>query len=170
MTLIPRRTICDEAGVLFYRWRLARFGRCELYLHHYMKSDSARGLHDHPWKWALALPLYPGYTEYRAKRPAAFPSIPLEGLPLEDLVVAGPRNRLQNESLVVNIRRRAAPSIYYLGRQDFHRIRLDKGPSWSLFLAGPRIKRWGFLWQDETGLHYDLSPDNSSRWEKARGT
>lgn len=140
MRLIPKRTIQDETGeVLFYRWRLLKLGKTELYLHHYMKSDSARGLHDHPWKWAVALPLYPGYTEHRAQGQALQPYSPV----------------------VVRFRKRTPASLYRLGITDFHRIELDKGPSWSLFLAGPRVKQWGFLYPDG---RYELHPDDPGRW------
>ena len=140
--MIPKRTIRDETGVLFYRWRLLKLSKVELYLHHYMKSDSARGLHDHPWKWAVALPLYPGYKEYRFNRFDA-------------------RSTASRSSLLADRRRRLPLVLYTLGLQDYHRIELDKGPSWSLFLAGPRVKQWGFLYPDG---RYELNPDNPDRW------
>lgn len=138
--MFPKRTIRDETGVLFYRWRLLKLGKIELYLHHYMKSDSARGLHDHPWKWAVALPLWPGYVEYRR-----------------------PRSMVRQARVSSLLSRRSMLSIYILaGEGDYHRIVLDKGPSWSLFLAGPRVKRWGFLLPDGT---YELHPESERRWE-----
>ena len=93
-----------------------RFG---LYLHGFRRSDDADDLHNHPWAWAASLILTGGYSEER----------------LTD----------RNDELV---RREYTPgSINILNERTFHRIDLNPfaGPTWTLFLTGPRVQGWGFL-------------------------
>lgn len=91
-------------------------------LHHYLRSDPDRGLHDHPWPWAVALPLAGGYVEHR-----------LTGVPMGTMAYAALRRR---------------PFRFYrLTGHDFHAVRLAPGQtSWSLFFTGTNdVKPWGFL-------------------------
>lgn len=91
------------------------------YLHHYLRSDPDRGLHDHPYPWAIAVPLAGGYVEER----------------MVGFNAMGPVGR--------RIRRR--PFVpYLLTGNAFHRLHVAEGrTSWSLFIHGPRVKLWGFL-------------------------
>ena len=51
---------------LFERYLVCRLpGGGAVYLHHYLRADPDRGPHDHPWNWAIALPLAGGYVEER---------------------------------------------------------------------------------------------------------
>ena len=52
----PARTPLFERYHVF-TCRLPWLGEVTLYLHHYLRSDPDRGPHDHPWPWAVALPL-----------------------------------------------------------------------------------------------------------------
>lgn len=110
-----------ERGHLF-TLRLPLLGEVTCYLHHYLRSDPDAGLHDHPWPWAVALPLAGGYREQR-----------LTGLPLGQLGI---------------VTRRRPPFLpYRLDGHDFHRVVVAAGrTSWSLFFVGrARAKPWGFL-------------------------
>jgi hypothetical protein len=114
-----------DRAPLFRRYFLMHvcLGRLELYLylHHYLRSDPDRGPHDHPWGWAVAVPLAGGYLEERL---AGFNRL-------------GPRFRHPR-------RRPFLP--YRLTGADFHRVLLDRGAtSWSLFAHGRYVKGWGFL-------------------------
>ncbi|MFZ2869626.1 hypothetical protein [Zavarzinia sp.] len=115
----------DDPGVetpLFERYLLpVRPWGGAAYLHHYLRSDPDRGVHDHPWGWAIAIPLAGGYVEER----------------LTGFDVRGPVTRM--------IRRRPFLPYVMTGR-DFHRLHLVEGrTSWSLFIHGRRMKLWGFL-------------------------
>jgi len=111
MPLFERYFVCQAP-----RW----LGGWTVYLHHYLRSDPDRGPHDHPWSWAVSLPLAAGYVEER----------------LDGFNAKGPRLRY--------IRRR--PFVpYRLTGRDFHRVISNGRTSWSLFIHGPYTKGWGFL-------------------------
>lgn len=85
-----------------------------IYLHNFCRSDDDRALHDHPW---LNL------------------SILLKGEYVEHTIPAGG----------INIRKRYTAGAFKFRRaRAAHRIELDQGPSWSLFITGPRLREWGF--------------------------
>lgn len=89
----------------------------ELYLHKICRSDDpTRGLHNHPWRWAISLILWRGYFEWRG--------------------TSWGRWRRRLFPLQIN----------FLRGDDYHRVDLIDGrPAWTLFLVGPRVKGWGFL-------------------------
>lgn len=104
--------------------RLPLLGRVTFYLHHYLRSDPDRGPHDHPWAWAVAIPLAGGYHEERF---TGFGG---------------------GEMWAVTRRRR--PFIPYLLRgADFHRVIVeDDTTNWSLFFHCTfECKPWGFMRQ-----------------------
>ena len=42
---------------------------------------------------------------------------------------------------------RIAPAISGFRRpEQAHRIELNHGPCWTLFITGPRVREWGFIW------------------------
>lgn len=94
----------------------------ELYLHKICQSDDpARGLHNHPWRWAISLILWRGYREVR---------------------LVGP----DTQRVTKRLRRFFPLQINFLRGDDYHRVELIDGkPAWTLFLVGPRVKGWGFL-------------------------
>lgn len=122
---LPTRIIHHDDTPLFERsvvWngRVPLLGEVTVYLHHYLMSDPDRGLHDHPWPWAVSIPLAGGYVEER-------------------LLSVG-------VGLRKAFRRRAPFRPYRLTGHDFHRVILGAATSWSLFVTGPnRFKEWGFL-------------------------
>ncbi|MEN6538890.1 MAG: hypothetical protein ABFC67_04695 [Mizugakiibacter sp.] len=101
-----------------------------IYLHKFLRDDDDRALHDHPWPWC---------------------SILLRGAYIEHTIAAGGIHRREL---------RRAPSIKLSGPRRAHRIELIKVPAattaawinrdrreiacWTLFITGPRIRRWGF--------------------------
>lgn len=101
------------------RWWIIPHNRYfNIYLHHFMRSDDDRALHDHPWI-NLSILLSGSYREHmphgvvklrKPWRPWAFWRLPF---------------------------RRSV---------DAHRVELiDGAPVWTLFLTGPKIRKWGFL-------------------------
>lgn len=103
-----------------------------IYLHHFLRSDDDRALHDHPW---LSM------------------SYLLCGTYLEHCILAGGIN-LKSEY-------KAGDCIVRLSGRYAHRIELHNGPVWTLFITGPRYRQWGFHcpdigwrhWRDFTAEH-----------------
>lgn len=97
------------------RWHIIPRNRFfNIYLHHFLKSDYDRALHDHPW-WSISFILK---GEYKEHTPKGKPKIYRAG----------------------NIKLR--------GAKYTHRIELHKGPCWTLFITGPRVREWGFFCKD----------------------
>jgi hypothetical protein len=121
--LAPERFPLFRRYFLFHGKLPKALGSLEVfgYLHHYLRSDPDRGPHDHPWEWAVALPLTGGYVEDR----------------MRGFGPDGP----------TTVRIERAPGVAYgLTGADFHRVLIEAGAtSWSLFLHGPKAKAWGFL-------------------------
>ncbi|WP_353641340.1 hypothetical protein [Mesorhizobium sp. WSM2239] len=95
-------------------WLIPRNRVFNIYLHHFMRSDDDRALHDHPW-WNL--------------------SILLRGRYVEHTIEAGGVN--------VRTERRAG-EFKFRSASSAHRIELVDGPCWTLFLTGPTLRSWGF--------------------------
>jgi hypothetical protein len=117
----PSRSPLFERSHLF-TVRLPLIGDVTCYLHHYLRSDPDAGLHDHPWPWAIAVPLVGGYREER-----------LIGMHMGH---------------VGSVTRRRRPLLpYRLTGYDFHRVLVENDTtSWSLFFTGQDdFKPWGFL-------------------------
>ncbi|MBI3453992.1 MAG: hypothetical protein HY057_14385 [Rhodospirillales bacterium] len=111
----------DARLPLFERYFICRLpGGGAAYLHHYLRSDPDRGPHDHPWNWAVAVPLAGGYVEER---------------------LAG----FNRQGTRLRCRRRRVFLPYRLTGADFHRVICPDNTNWSLFVHGPRRKGWGFV-------------------------
>jgi hypothetical protein len=88
------------------RWRLIWTNRFSLYLHHILRSDEDRELHDHPWSF-VSIILKGEYNEITAAgsagqvhgageilyRPAPWPHRLVLDRPVWTLVFVGPRKR-----------------------------------------------------------------------------
>ncbi len=97
-----------------------------LFMHRFRNSDDAGELHSHPWRWAISLVLIGGYSEERR---------------VGDRVV----------------RIAVKPwSLNFIKGHTYHRVDLENGEAWTLFLVGPRKDTW-FFWNRETRMR--------SQWE-----
>ena len=85
-----------------------------VYLHHFLRSDDDRALHDHPW-CNMSILLQGRYTEH---------TISDGGVHQRRVFTAGD----------TKIR----------GARYAHRVELTHGPCWSLFITGPKLRSWGF--------------------------
>ena len=134
---LPARAIRGPDGEPYLeRYMVCRlpwpFGGGRVYLHRFVASDPDRGLHDHPWRWAVSLILAGGYLEQRLARFAP----------------SGRRDRLAE---------RRAPAINLLGGRSFHRVILGpEAECWSIFIRPGRCKPWGFLTPRPAGAGADL--------------
>lgn len=118
----PHKTI----GVHYLeRWYLVPRNRwLNVYLHRFSGSDDDRALHDHPW-WSVSFLLKGQLAEvfyHKTKTPTA--------------------------ELVTRYWRcyRAIPRFLPVFRRatHTHRLVLVKGPAWTLFITGPRVREWYF--------------------------
>lgn len=134
---VPRRVITNDEGdpylLRVYLTPDAQWWRRWLpgvYLHHFYRSDSDRELHNHPWVWALALILRGGYVEEYQQQ------ILYNGAPFS-------RPWIEKRTL-------RPGSLNVITHRTFHRVELldpERG-AWSLFVAGPRFRDWGFVSRD----------------------
>lgn len=63
---LPCRIISDDGKPYLERYYLCTVFGVRFYLHRFVGSDpAARGLHDHPWRWARSVVLSGWYCEYR---------------------------------------------------------------------------------------------------------
>ncbi len=104
-----------------------------IYLHRFLRSDDDRALHDHPWV-NLSLLLQGSYTEHT--------------------IAAGGINHRQ----VLN----AGSVRLRLSGRLAHRIELTSGKCWTLFITGPRYRRWGFHCAERGWVHWEdfTAPDD----------
>lgn len=95
-------------------WVIPRNRWFNIYLHHFMRSDDDRALHDHPWVWCSIM-LEGEYTEWQ----------------------------ILNGGIHVSRVRRAG-SVALRGPRSAHRVELHQGHCWTLFITGPVVRTWGF--------------------------
>ncbi|AYO86096.1 hypothetical protein EBB05_15970 [Methylobacterium brachiatum] len=107
--------IGGEADPYMRRWWVIPRNRWfNVYLHHFMRSDDDRALHDHPW-WNVSFLLQGQYAEHT--------------------ISAGGINVFTT---------RKAGEVKARWATHAHRIELTHGPCWTLFITGPRLRTWGF--------------------------
>lgn len=135
----PHFVIGDPLSPYLLRWHLIPRNRWfNIYLHHILRDDPDRGLHDHPFNnMSIVLGKY-GYLEYTS-------SPGQQGYPYI---------RFQYD---IVFRKAAQP----------HRLALQRDhegnpiPCWSLFITGPRIREWGFYTKEGWLPWYEVvDPEN----------
>jgi hypothetical protein len=150
--LSPPRVIYDRAGVSPYLSRWYLLGRPTMpdgshpfdpdgsprsgirdpdrpfavFLHKFHRGDDDVELHNHPWTWSIALILSGGYREEY-------------------------RRGAREGGGCVFVRTMGPLSVNVIHHDTFHRVELLEKDAWSLFVAGPREKSWGF-WNRATGI------------------
>ncbi len=95
-------------------WVIPRNRWFNIYLHHFLRSDDDRALHDHPW-WNVSILLDGSYTEHT-------------------IAQGGVNHRARYVDGDIRLR----------GATAAHRIELDEGSCWTLFITGPVLRNWGF--------------------------
>lgn len=112
--VLRSRLITREDDPYLSRWFLFRTKHLRVFVHKFHRSDWDEELHNHPWKWAMALILRGGYSEERRVR---------------DLVVR---------------RECRPGSLNFIKNDTFHRVDLYDSTCWTLFVAGRKTADWGF--------------------------
>jgi hypothetical protein len=101
------------------RWHILPRNRFfNVYLHRYEGSDDGRALHDHPWHSVSFL---------------------LKGRLIEVSPMPHGFQHWKHIRRFVPVFRRATLA---------HRIVLLEGPAWTVFITGPRTRKWGFITPD----------------------
>lgn len=95
-------------------WVIPRNKIFNVYLHHFIRSDDARALHDHPW-WNLSILLVGRYTEHT-------------------IGAGGTGHKVEYR----------AGNLKFRTARYAHRIELTHGECWTIFITGPVIRVWGF--------------------------
>lgn len=126
----------EEDPYLRRWWVIPRNCFFNIYLHHFMRSDDDRALHDHPWV-NLSILLDGEYIEHV---PGGW------ALRSEGQMVL----RLPSSAHRVELFRKRAP--WSGGAAGW-----EPDTVWTLFITGPRVREWGFLcpkgwrhWKDFT--------------------
>jgi hypothetical protein len=112
-------------------WILPRNKVFNIYLHHMRHDDDDRAPHDHPW-WSLSLCLHGHIEEH-------------ELLPQDEEFIEwlGPTlgQNMTQEFRVNHIRK---GDWKWRGKEYAHFLKLPDGDAWTLFITGPKIRKWGF--------------------------
>lgn len=138
----PTRLITIDGQPYLERYYLFQLLGWTFYLHRFVRNDSERHLHDHPWRQAFSLVLAGEYQEER-------------------MILAGGGSTLLWDQVV-----RWGNSI---GARDIHRIAQVEPETWTLFCHTRRIRPWGFFEPLEQGYHYEQygGPDTREWWRSA---
>lgn len=111
-------------------WILPRNPLFNIYLHKIMRSDDARALHDHPWR-NVSIVLSGTLREVVLVDSAL-------------LVARNPDGESFEGEEQTQISRFPGEFVFRHARSP-HRIVVTPGqPVWTLFLTGPRYRKWGF--------------------------
>lgn len=127
-TRAPDQIISGEAGLTdpyLLRWYvIPRNPIFNIYLHNFRRSDDDRALHDHPW-WNLSWLLEGDYQEE---------------VPVDPKNPSGARDTIDRfEGAVVFRFAKQAHRVLLWNTMDLVEI-----PVWTLFVTGPRFRKWGF--------------------------
>ena len=114
------------------RWHSLRSAALSLYVHLYVGSDPCAWTHDHPW-------------------PSL--SLCLQGILIETAELADRRKQTSRIS---------RGTLAFRPPRFSHRLDLVSGPAVTLFLAGPRLREWGWhlpgvwrAWHEVSGVDED---------------
>ena len=132
--ILTKQIIRSDDGAPYLVRRSLKTPLGDVKLHHILRSDDDRDLHDHPWSF-LSIILWGGYWEHTPFR------LPGGILPLDI------RLRLNKDSAGrFNLR-----TWYGVGRvlwrpvPSTHRLELPPGrTAWTLVFTGPKRREWGF--------------------------
>jgi len=111
----PHMIIGDEDDIYLKRWYLIpRNRRCNIYLHHFLRSDDDRAPHDHPWPfWSVILTK--GYLEH-----------------------------VYAHHIKIYSKQRRKFSVAYREPTHTHIVELNRGPCWTIIITGANVRQWGF--------------------------
>lgn len=117
--LLGRSDIYFGGSLYMRRWRIGPDWLPGIRVHHILRSDVDRELHDHPFDY-VSIILRGGYRE-----------------------ITPPRTDFERDMgyPVQHVYR--APAVLFRRAESAHRLILDR-PAWTLVLRGPHRREWGF--------------------------
>jgi hypothetical protein len=138
----PDYVIGGEADPYLRRWWVIPRNRFfNIYLHHFVRSDDDRALHDHPW-WNCSILLEGAYREHLVQDA---PVLRKAGA----IAFRRPRVAHRVELLPLHA------GVWFAEGKPVPII--EEHPCWTIFITGPRVREWGFLcprgwrhWKDFT--------------------
>jgi len=134
---LPMRLIEVGGAPYLERYHVASFFGRSIWLHHFVRDDQERHVHDHPWP-AVSVILTGGYREEVGE-------------------VAGDR-------MVMREREFSAPAINRIPATHRHRIAAVQPHTWTLMLVGKRTGRgWWFYNPAPNGTVYREQPFGDTR-------
>lgn len=120
----PDVFIGGRADPYMKRWHIIPRNKFfNIYLHHFLRSDDDRALHDHPW-WNVSILLKGEYIEHlpgNKRRRLCAPCVKFRG--------AESAHRIELCH--------ARPCFWQTEKAP-------ELPVWTLFITGPKIREWGF--------------------------
>lgn len=131
--------------------------KSRIYLHHFIRSDHDRALHDHPWNFE-SLILWGGYYEIADRRQIpAFEMIPSGGIAKWQPLLYNDGQRRENHYM------RWFPPLSRISRKAGwrHKVILPEGKkAWTIVKVCGKVREWGFWIDDEKfckHTNYELS-------------
>jgi hypothetical protein len=122
----PDVTIGSKANPYLHRWHvIPRNPIFNIYLHHFLRSDDDRALHDHPW---------------------INMSLLLDG----EYIEVTPKGRFWRRKghfyfrMPKALHRVELLQIYHQVGPNCGDTITEEKPVWTLFITGPRVREWGF--------------------------
>ena len=164
---MPDVIIGGEARPYMLRWHVIPRNRVfNVYLHHFLRSDDDRALHDHPW-WNLSWLLKGRYVEVVFRDPELGHEGGTRIIPRDEGALATRGAHHAHRILLYPISAVTVARAYE--RRVLQALEPEKLanetpiPVWTLFITGPRLRDWGFYcpkasaaggwrhWKDFTG-------------------
>ena len=142
MRLFTKRVIRNFQGqpyLIRYTLISTRFFRC--FIHKILRSDDDRDLHDHPWNFATLLL----WGRYREQVPYDSPPMFLpDGKMIVKSKIVGPGTLVCHKAADCHRLDLQQTFKFPTERGDLGPVETQFIPVWTLFMAGPRKRDWGF--------------------------
>lgn len=149
---LPCKIITDCGAPYLERYYIGTWFGVRAYLHRFVACDPDRGLHDHPWRWAVSVILAGYYYEVTRYAPC--------------VRKVGRLNFLTGESF-----HRVILPVRPIDKTSFYNSQINsyRQQCWTLFVHRVnRDKQWGFLRDCAQGsMVYTLhTPGENEEWWK----
>lgn len=147
------------------RYYLCSFLGLTVYIHRFLGSDPDRGLHSHPWKWALSILLSGWYYEERFTGDTSRPGKPR---------VVRWLNFLMGESFHRVVMPADGASRFAV--HELYGAKTIPTECWTLFIhRASRARKWGFIYPADRAENFTFepfkypggAPSLGNWWEKA---
>lgn len=140
---LPCKLINVDHMPYLERYYLGKVFGVTLFIHRFIRPDGDREVHNHPWGRSVSIILCGGYEEER-----------VDAIDVE-------------RGWVYHIRTKYPLMINVIKANTFHRIASIKPETWTLFMHGKRIAKWGFLKRVDNGVmfHQPYQTSELETWD-----